>query len=120
MKVYKVKVNGKVYEVELENITETSSKIETAKPVPTKAPVEKPTITSGVNKIEVKAPMQGTIVKVNVSVGDTVKKKEPVMVLEAMKLENEIVSSTDGVVQDILVKKGQSVNNQEVLLVIAQ
>ena len=68
--------------------------------------------------VAVKAPMQGTIVKVNVAEGAQVKKGQCVAILEAMKLENEIVATADGVVKQVLVSKGQSVNNQQDLLII--
>ena len=70
--------------------------------------------------VELKAPLQGTILKVNVKVGDQVKKGQPVIILEAMKLENEVVAPADGVVSSILVNPGQSVNSQDVLLVVGE
>lgn len=111
MKIYKVKVNGKVYEVELESITESDKKIVVDTP---KEKVE-PTITG---KAEVKAPMQGVILDIKVNVGDVVKKAQPMFILEAMKLENEIVSPADGVVKHIAVTKDQSVDNQQLLAII--
>lgn len=111
MKIYKVKVNGKVYEVELESVTETQASIETK--------VEKVIPSQNVEGITIKAPMQGTILAVKVNVGDYVKKGQCVFILEAMKLENEIVSPADGVVKQILVTKGEAVNNQAVMAVIA-
>ena len=111
MKIYKVKVNGKVYEVELESVSEKEGTI--AAPVQA-APVQ----AAPAGGVAVKAPMQGTIVKVNVSEGAQVKKGQCVAILEAMKLENEIVATADGVVKQVLVSKGQSVNNQQDLLII--
>ena len=115
MKIYKVKVNGKVYEVELESVTETEGTVkaeakEEAKPAPKAVPTG--------TGVELKAPMQGTIIAVNVTAGDEVKKGQVVAVLEAMKLENEIVANADGVVKQVLVTKGQTVDNQEVILII--
>ena len=110
MKKYVVKVNGKVYEVELESVTETDAKIEVA------TQAAKPQV-SGDGEV-VKAPMQGTIIKVNVKPGDSVKKGQVVCVLEAMKLENDIVSPADGVVKQVLVDKGQQINNQDSMVVI--
>ncbi len=114
MKIYKVKVNGKVYEVELESVTENDAKVEAPKQ---EAPKAAPVANDG-NGTELKAPLQGTILKINVAVGDTVKKGQAVIILEAMKLENEVVAPCDGVVKNILVSKGQSVNNQDALLII--
>lgn len=123
MKIYKVKVNGKVYEVELESVTETSEQITTeakkaeesvSEPVEEKAT---PVVSSG-EEVEVKAPMQGTILDVRVNVGDEVKKGQVLCILEAMKLENEIVSPVDGVIVSVNTSKGQNANNQELLFVI--
>lgn len=118
MKVYKVKVNGKVYEVELESVTEKDGLIET------KANEKKEEVkealqpaSDGVDTTVV-SPMQGTIVDVRVSVNQSVKKGDVVAILEAMKLENEIVATKNGTVKKVLVTKGQTVNNKEPLVVI--
>lgn len=119
MKLYKVKVNGKVYEVELESISEQPGNIVAAAPAAKVAPVvatEAPKTTSAGATII--APMQGVIIGVNVKVGSTVKKGQAVVVLEAMKLENDIVTPVDGVVKQILVSKGQTVNINQTLVVI--
>ena len=116
MKVYKVKVNGKVYEVELESVTENDAKVEAPKQEAPKQE-EKPAVSSGSGTV-LKAPLQGTILKINVNVGDTVKKGQAVVILEAMKLENEVVAPCDGTVKEIKVSKGQNVNNQDALLII--
>ncbi len=113
MKIYKVKVNGKLYEVELESVSENEGKVEAPKAeAPKAAPV------SDGQGTTLKAPLQGTILRINVAVGDTVKKGQAVVILEAMKLENEVVAPCDGVVKEIKVSKGQSVNNQDALLII--
>ena len=114
MKIYKVKVNGKVYEVELESVTESSATIAT--PVAPAAPAATPVApTSGT---EVTSPMAGTIVAVKVQAGSQVKKGQTLVVLEAMKLENEIVAPVDGTVAQVLVAKGASVENKQVLVVL--
>lgn len=113
MKIYKVKVNGKVYEVELESVSEQAGSIAAA---PTAAPAAAPAASG--EGTALKAPMQGTILDVKVAAGDQVKKGQVVAILEAMKLENEIVASQDGVVKQVLVSKGQTVNNQQPLLII--
>jgi len=112
MKVYKVKVNGKVYEVELESVSEKAGSIAAAA-----QPAAAPQAASG-EGTPLKAPMQGTILNVKVAAGDQVKKGQVVAILEAMKLENEIVANADGVVKQVLVSKGQTVNNQQTLLII--
>ena len=113
MKIYKVKVNGKVYEVELESVTETQGSIAVA-PQAQAAPAAP----AAAGDQEVKAPMAGTILDVKVAVGAQVKMGQVIAILEAMKLENEIVATADGVVKQVLVSKGQSVNNQQDLLII--
>jgi biotin carboxyl carrier protein len=114
MKIYKVKVNGKLYEVELESVTETNAKIEapkaeTPKPETSKAPVSGSSVPS---------PMQGTILKVAVAEGTAVKKGTLLVILEAMKLENEILAPTDGTVRQILVAKGQTVDAGQPLVIL--
>ncbi len=124
MKVYKVKVNGKVYEVELESVSEQVGNVAASQPTqpvqPAAQPAPKVVEAAKVSGegTTVKAPMQGVIIGVKVEVGSVVKKGQPIVILEAMKLENEIVSPADGIVKQILVNKGQSVNNQEPLVVI--
>lgn len=123
MKVYKVKVNGKVYVVEVESVEEVKGEIETApqvktQPEPAPTPEVAPQAVVPAEGTVVKAPMQGTIINVKVNVGDTVSKGDVVAVLEAMKLENDIVSPASGVVKQVLVQKGQNVDNQAPLVVI--
>ena len=112
MKVYKVKVNGKVYEVELEAVEEKKGNI--APSTSTAAPSAP--VSAGANTILV--PIAGKIVDVKVNVGDTVKTGQVVAIVEAMKLENEIVSQHDGKVVEIRANKGASVKNKEVLIVL--
>ena len=66
-----------------------------------------------------KAPMPGTIMDVKVNVGDTVERGQVVIVLEAMKMENDIVAPVAGKVASITAKKGDSVNANDALIVIA-
>ena len=116
MKTYKVKVNGKVFEVELEAVSETKGSI--AAPVsaaPAAAPVSAPV--SGGSKTLV-APIAGKVIDVKVNVGDTVKKGQTVAIIEAMKLENEIQSAFDGKVAEIKVATGDDIRNKDVLIVL--
>lgn len=115
MKIYKVKVNGKVYEVELESVTENSGSIVSEKK--TDAPAPAATATSG-EGTPLLSPIQGTVLKINVSEGSTVKKGDVLLVIEAMKLENDIVAPKDGVIKGIKVSKGQNVNSKDQLLII--
>ena len=103
MKKYRVNVNGTVYEVELEEITGG------APAAPASAPAGGEQITS---------PMPGNILSVNVSAGDTVKKGQVLMILEAMKMENEIMSPCDGKVVSVSVAKGAAVESGTLLCVI--
>jgi len=112
MKVYNVKVNGKVYEVEVEAVDEVKGNIQASAPVQNNAPVS-----SGDNQIL--APIAGKVLDVKVKVGDVVKKGQTVAIIEAMKLENEIQSSFDGKVVDVKVNAGSDVRNKDVLIVLA-
>lgn len=121
MKVYKIKVNGKSYRVELESIEESSSPAPVAASAPAKpekkeeAPKPTPTNVSG---NEVLSPIQGVVNDVKVKVGDQVKKGSVLLIIEAMKLENEVVSPFDGEVVEVLVSKGQNVASKERIVVI--
>lgn len=112
MKIYKVKVNGTVYEVQLESVTEQPGSIQAAPAAQAAAPAP------AAEAVQIVSPMQGTILSIKVKVGDSVKRGQVVAILEAMKLENEIVSTADGVVRQILVKESQTVNAQEAIIVI--
>ena len=121
MKVYKIKVNGKTYKVELEAIDEVSSASPAAAPAPKAeekkaAPAEAPKAVAAGQ--EVLSPIQGTVNKVLVKLGDKVTKGTPLFIVEAMKLENEVVSPFDGEVAQILVEKGQSVASKQKLAII--
>ena len=119
MKVYKVKVNGKVYEVELESVSEKAGNIAApaAPAQPAAAPAAPQPVASGAGN-EQKAPMAGTILDVKVSVGQQVNAGDVLFILEAMKLENEVVAEFSGVVKSIAVAKGTAVQNGQVLVVI--
>ena len=116
MKVYKVKVNGKVYEVELESVSEVAGSI-AAPQAQQAAPQAAAPVATGAGA-ELKAPMAGTILDVKVSVGQQVNAGDVLFILEAMKLENEVVAEFSGVVKSIAVAKGASVQNGQVLVVI--
>ena len=112
MKVYKIKVNGKAYEVELEAVSESAKSIEVA---PKAAPVAQP---AAAGDQVIKAPMAGTILDVKVAVGQTVAKGQTIAILEAMKLENEVKASVAGTVKSIAVSKGSAVKNGDTLIVV--
>ena len=106
MKKYRVIVNGVPYEAELEELTG-------AAPAPAAAPAPVPAGGEQVN-----APMPGTILSVNVAVGDSVKRGQVLMILEAMKMENEIMCPRDGWVTAIQAAKGAAVESGTPLFTI--
>jgi len=112
MKKYRVNVNGTSYEIEIELMSETE-----ASQTPSQAPVQQAPKASGEGEA-VAAPMPGTILDVKVSVGDSVKKGQVLMILEAMKMENEIMAGTDGTITSIGVTKGASVQTGDALCTI--
>ena len=109
MKKYRVNVNGTVYEVELEEITGAAP----AAAAPVAAPAAAP-----VGGEKVCAPMPGTILSVNVSNGSAVKKGDVLMILEAMKMENEIMAPCDGTVTSVAAAKGAAVESGALLCTI--
>ena len=112
MKKYRVNVNGTSYEIEIELMSESEAK---AAPV-AQAPAAAPAATGEGEAIS--SPMPGTILEVKVNVGDSVKKGQVLMILEAMKMENEIMAGTDGVITSIGVTKGASVQTGDALCTI--
>ena len=118
MKKYRVNVNGTNYEVCVEEISAdeaVKSAAPAAAPAPAAATPAAPAPAGGEKSI---APMPGTILSVNVKDGDTVKKGDILMILEAMKMENEILAPVDGVVAAVSVTKGQTVETGALLCVI--
>ena len=111
MKKYKVNVNGTSYEIEIELMSETE-----AASAPKQAPA--PSTQATGEGEAVNAPMPGTILDVKVNVGDSVKKGQVLMILEAMKMENEIMAGVDGVVTSVGVAKGATVQTGDALCTI--
>lgn len=108
MKMYRVNVNGNVYDITLEVIDAADAKTAPAAPAaPAQAAVPVAAAPAGGEKIS--APMPGTILSVNVSNGTQVKKGDVLVILEAMKMENEIMAPCDGVVNGLSVSKGSTV-----------
>lgn len=126
MKRFNITVNGKAYDVAVEELdasaTPVSTPVQTATltaalaTTPVKeTPVATPTAGDGE---KVTSPMPGTILDVKVNVGDTVSRGQAIMILEAMKMENDIVAPCDGTVTSILVNKGDTANSGDVLATI--
>lgn len=113
MKKYNVVVNGTPYEVEIELVSENEAK--SAAPA---AKVSPAPAASGAGE-KISAPMPGNILDIKVNVGDSVKAGQVLFILEAMKMENEIMAGADGKVTSIGVTKGQSVESGTVLCTIA-
>ena len=119
MKKYRVNVNGTNYEIAVEEITGAEAQAApvaapAAAPAPVAAPVAAPAGGEAVN-----SPMPGTILAVNVKAGDAVKAGQVLMILEAMKMENEIVAPVDGTVASVSVNQGTAVETGTLLCTIA-
>ncbi len=145
MKVFKYKINGSPYRVVVQNSDQESVELEVngtpfvveieqkkKKPVPSiqrqAAPsssqtieTTRPTVTRSAvaaGSVVVNSPLPGVVLDIKVKVGDVVKKGDTIMVLEAMKMENNIQASSDGTVSKISVEKGASVLEGAELIVI--
>jgi biotin carboxyl carrier protein len=116
MKKYRVTVNGTVYEIELEELT-GAAPAPTAAPATAPAPAA-PAAAAPAGGEQVTSPMPGNILAVNVAAGDTVKRGQVLMVLEAMKMENEIMCPCDGRVVSVNTSKGATVESGTLLCVI--
>lgn len=122
---YVVNLNGKNYEVEVTEQEAVITNVTSAAAAPVAAPVAAPAAapapaaqTVSAEGTTIPSPMPGSIVNVNVTVGQAVKAGDVLMILEAMKMENDISAPCDGTVKQILVSKGSTVNTDDVLIVI--
>ena len=129
LRKFKIAIDGKEYLVEMEEIggiqqpvqapvaaapaAPVAAPAEQAAPAPAAAPV------SAASGDAMTAPMPGTILRVLVNIGDEVKENQPLMILEAMKMENEVVANHAGKVAGIHVNQGQVVNAGDALITIA-
>lgn len=134
LRKFKIKVDGKEYLVEMEEIGAVAPAAPVAPapvaPAPAPAaPVSEPAAEASpapatpvsvapAGADAMPSPMPGTILRILVNVGDTVAENQPLMILEAMKMENEIVASKAGVVSGIHVANGQVVNPGDALITI--
>jgi len=136
LKKYKISVDGKSYEVEVEDVAAGSSAktctapsaftaaaapavSEAAPKAPEPAPAKVSAAPSDIKGEILRAPMPGTILSVTVSVDQQVKRGDVLLILEAMKMENEIVSHIDGTISGIYVQKGSTVNAGDTLVAFA-
>ena len=122
MKNYNVTVNGVTYTVTVEEVAEGAVAAPAAAPAPVAAPAPAAAPKAAAPAVAgeaVKAPMPGTILKMNVKVGDKVEKDSLVCILEAMKMENEIFSPVSGTVAAINAPQGATVNSGDAIVTIA-
>ncbi|MGP1515543.1 MAG: acetyl-CoA carboxylase biotin carboxyl carrier protein [Bacteroidales bacterium] len=142
MKNYKFKINGNTYSVDINNVEgptielelngtpytvevdrevrqkpKTISIINSSKPV---ANAPKISVNSSVttNTSSIKSPLPGTILDVFVNIGDTVKEGQKLVLLEAMKMENEIKADKEGIIKDVRVRKGDVIMEGDILVTI--
>jgi biotin carboxyl carrier protein len=133
MKTYLITVNGVTYEVQAEEVRGNQQIIQQVvqqpapAPQPAAAPAPAPKPAPVVKEapkaaptggVQITSPMPGSIFKLNVKPGDSVKKGDVVLILEAMKMENEIFASEDAVVSSVEVAEGATVNTGDVLVIL--
>ncbi len=136
MRKFNIKVNGQAYEVEVEEVAGGFAPAPVvpvaAAPAPAVAPVAAPapekaeakaapapvSVAAPAGGTQLKAPMPGTVIDFKATNGAAVKKGQTILILEAMKMENEIVAPVDGVIT-FVASKGASVNTDDLLAVIA-
>lgn len=130
---YVVTLNGKKYDVEVNEseavITSVSNAAPAAAPVAPVAAAPAPAastvpsapaavVGTAVSGTQITSPMPGTILKLNIAEGQAVKAGDVVLILEAMKMENEIVAPCDGTIKQLLVSKGSTVDTDQILAVL--
>ena len=127
MRKFIVNVNGTSYEVEVEEVGASSSAPVMAAPSPVAAPAATPAVAPAAapaaapapaGGTPVKAPMPGNVLDIKVSNGQAVKKGDLLVILEAMKMENEIFAPQDGTVT-VVASKGSTVNSGDVLVTLS-
>ncbi len=125
MKNYRITVNGNTYDVQVEElngaVATKAPTVTQATPVAAPTPAAAPTATPAPEgSAKVTSPMPGNILDIKVNVGDRVEANQCVVVLEAMKMENEIVTPSAGTVASVNVTKGQTVASGDVLITVAE
>lgn len=116
MKNYRITVNGTAYDVAVEELGAGAAPAAVAAPAPVAAAAPAPAApAAAAGSIEVAAPMPGKILNVKAGVGTAVKKGDVILILEAMKMENDVVAPEDGTVASINVSAGDAVEAGDVL-----
>ena len=121
MKNYRITVNGTSYDVSVEELSGGAvsaapvASAPVAAPAPAAAPAAPAPAAGGAGSIKVSSPMPGKILAVKANVGDSVKKGQVILILEAMKMENEVVAPEDGTIASIDVTVGASVESGDTL-----
>ena len=121
LRKFKISIDGKEYLVEMEEIggvPQPVASIPPAAPAPTQETTPAPVETTQAGADAMPSPMPGTILKILVNVGDSVQENQPLMILEAMKMENEIVAGKAGTVTGIHVAQGDMVNPGDSLITV--
>ena len=142
MNKYKITINGNLYEVEINSLTDSQADVcvngkpygvgiekEGMRNVSGKAPAPKQTVMQAeqprpveeiisAGELAIKSPLPGTILSIAVSKGQSVKRGEKLLVLEAMKMENDILAEKDGTVAKVLVDRGATVQEGQTLIVL--
>lgn len=115
-----VVVNGTQYEVDVEREKEEAKPVIAPRPKAAPAPAATPSAAPAgdANGVKAVAPLPGTIMQIFVNVGDQVKRGDKILMYEAMKMENNFLAETDGVIKDIKVKVGDNVLQGAVLAII--
>ena len=121
MKKFNIKVNGTAYEVEVEEVKSAAKaaapKAAPAAPKAAPAPAKK-AVAAGAGETAVSAPMPGKVLKVVAGEGTAVKAGDTVVILEAMKMQNEIPAPCDGTVKAVNVSEGSTVSAGEAMAII--
>ena len=122
MKNYRITVNGTSYDVSVEELSGGAAPVAApvaaapvAAPAPAAAPAAPAPAAGGAGSVKVSSPMPGKILAVKANVGDSVKKGQVILILEAMKIENEVVAPEDGTIASIDVTVGASVESGDTL-----
>lgn len=121
MKRYNITVNGTAYDVTVEETDASAAPVAAAAPAPAPKKAAAPKAAapaSGAGNVKIEAPMPGTVMDVKLKVGDKVTNGTPIVIIEAMKMENEIPATCDGTIASINVNKGDSVNTGTLIATI--